>query len=487
MSVVSWITTVASGSPLSFPPPHSLFLSSLPPHLQMINDVEEHGYICIVCEEEVDVFETITCPDGHHICIEDFKKHITIAMNEGNLPSNKCVSHKCAKMYDNQLRNYITCVGNDPDVLVQLLSLVGSTSSATVKATPPEVDSDLRTKIRSFITDQMTLYCPHCGTAFYDFEGCFVIQCASSSCRKLFCGWCLETSTNSKESHEHVKNCPFNVRPGHYHGTLEDFHRNNLRRTRAVINYMMSAFKEFVVHKDAWQSLVTPSLAVVGSECVFANPMPASKVSYEVYLKKARDRWTQMTCLNSNLQMKIKNLEEKLCEAHQACGTVKEKAIALHRKDLKEHADAVARSKAEMEDLKTKHELECIAMTEKHADMSQKHALEMQTLSDKLSVSQCTSENLKAKLETYKKINKENHELRTRLSAVESTNKAKFVNELHSKLDQCRSRNAVLESELRTVNLLYEGLRKKRKHCDEDSSSSSDSDDEVLHVIKRKR
>ena len=448
----------------------------------------------------MDVFQqTISCPDGHHVCIEDFTKHIIVSMKDGTLPSNKCVSHKCNKMYGNQLRNYATCLGNDPDVLVQLLSLVGSTSAALVKVTPPEVDSELKTLIRSFITDQMTMYCPHCSAAFYDFEGCFVIHCASSSCRKLFCGWCLETSTNSKELHEHLKNCPFNVKPGHYYGTIEDFHRNNLRRTRAVINYMMSAFKEFVVHKDAWQSLVTPSLSVVGSECVFANPMPASKVSYEVYFKKARDRWTQMTCLNSNLQMKIKNLEEKLCEAHRACGTIKENAEVLRRKDLKEHSDAVARSKSEMEDLikknsreiadmKTKHELECITMSQKHMDMSQKHALEMQTLSDKLSVSQCTSDNLKAKLETYKKINKENQELRTRLSAVESTNKAKFVNELHSKLDEYRSRNAVLESEFRTVNLLYEGLRKKRKHCDEScSSSDDDSDDEELHVIKRKR
>ena len=142
---------------------------------------------------------------------------------------------------------------------------------------------------------------------------------------------------------------------------------------------------------------------------------------------------------------------------------------------MDEFFDEVSINGREIADMKTKHELEC---TEKHADMSQKHALEIQTI----------FENLRAKVETYKKIYKENHELRTRLSAVESTNKAKFVNELHSQLDEYRSRNAVLESEFRTVNLLYEGLRKKRKHCDEDSSSSSDSDDdEESHVIKRKK
>jgi hypothetical protein len=51
----------------------------------------------------------------------------------------------------------------------------------------------------------LTHHCPHCDAAFYDFDGCLVVQC---TCTKLFCGLCEKKLCNDSHiAHSHVRQC----------------------------------------------------------------------------------------------------------------------------------------------------------------------------------------------------------------------------------------------------------------------------------------
>jgi hypothetical protein len=50
------------------------------------------------------------------------------------------------------------------------------------------------------VEEILTLHCPRCAQAFFDFEGCFALKCSKCPCN--FCGWCLEDC--GKDAHPHV-------------------------------------------------------------------------------------------------------------------------------------------------------------------------------------------------------------------------------------------------------------------------------------------
>jgi hypothetical protein len=68
----------------------------------------------------------------------------------------------------------------------------------------------------------LTLRCPGrgCGTAFFDFEGCFALTC--SVCRTAFCAWCLKRC--GRDAHDHVRRCGSNRSPDRgFYGTEAQF------------------------------------------------------------------------------------------------------------------------------------------------------------------------------------------------------------------------------------------------------------------------
>jgi len=89
------------------------------------------------------------------------------------------------------------------------------------------------------IDDILTLRCPRCRQAFYDFEGCFALYCSVCPCR--FCGWCLSDCGN-QDAHPHVATCP-HKEPGadKYFGTKEMFESaQNKRRRKALLELLDS-------------------------------------------------------------------------------------------------------------------------------------------------------------------------------------------------------------------------------------------------------
>jgi hypothetical protein len=71
----------------------------------------------------------------------------------------------------------------------------------------------------------LTLACPRCSQAFFEFSGCMALTCSAAACGCHFCGWCLADCGN--DSHPHVANCAVKSRlPGRidrYFATPEQY------------------------------------------------------------------------------------------------------------------------------------------------------------------------------------------------------------------------------------------------------------------------
>jgi serine/threonine protein kinase len=81
--------------------------------------------------------------------------------------------------------------------------------------------------------DLLTLKCPRCRTAFYDFEHCFALNCGK--CSTWFCAWSLTDCGNSQAAHAHVRACADNKANGNYYGTIEQFQQSQTERRRQLI------------------------------------------------------------------------------------------------------------------------------------------------------------------------------------------------------------------------------------------------------------
>jgi chromosome segregation ATPase len=251
-------------------------------------------------------------------------------------------------------------------------------------------------------------------------------------------------------------------------------------------------------------------------------------VSYDKYVKQACDRWAQISSPKSEqLLRKIKDLEEKLCDAHRDCGTLKikvaekmrvkdteianlrsshDKQTALLRDELfrnqsevaaliekngTEVADLIKKNEREVADLKKMNERVLnekereLARFEKKYDtemnavcktMTEKEA-ELKTLQDEiLELKNHSAESQAKLLKTYS----DNKHLKEKLSSVISF---KFDNDLQSKLDEYRHLHSSLEIEHRTLSLLYE----KKRHCRHCGDDSDDSDEDDEPCVKRRK
>ena len=86
----------------------------------------------------------------------------------------------------------------------------------------------------------MTLHCPECGQAFFDFSNCFALWC--SRCESAFCAYCQESCRSERnDAHAHVARCQYNIAPGKsIFASRKIFeYSQNLRRCRKVKEYLV--------------------------------------------------------------------------------------------------------------------------------------------------------------------------------------------------------------------------------------------------------
>lgn len=86
--------------------------------------------------------------------------------------------------------------------------------------------------------DVLTSKCPHCSSAFLDFDGCCAIRC---TCQKSFCGICMSGFDSDDECHRHVLAC----NSGNYFMDQEAWKTVHAQLTlRRFFRYLLSVFWE---------------------------------------------------------------------------------------------------------------------------------------------------------------------------------------------------------------------------------------------------
>jgi predicted protein tyrosine phosphatase len=100
--------------------------------------------------------------------------------------------------------------------------------------------SDSVTKHKNYVAEHiLTLHCPECSQAFFDFTNCFALWC--SRCECAFCAYCQESCRHANnDAHMHVARCKFNIAPGKsiFAGRKIFEYSQNLRRCRKVKEYL---------------------------------------------------------------------------------------------------------------------------------------------------------------------------------------------------------------------------------------------------------
>jgi atypical dual specificity phosphatase len=104
--------------------------------------------------------------------------------------------------------------------------------------------SDVVTQHKNHIAEHiLTLHCPECGQAFFDFSNCFALWC--SRCESAFCAYCQESCRSERnDAHAHVARCQYNIAPGKsIFASRKTFeYSQNLRRCRKVKEYLVQTF-----------------------------------------------------------------------------------------------------------------------------------------------------------------------------------------------------------------------------------------------------
>lgn len=117
------------------------------------------------------------------------------------------------------------------------------------------------------INNIMTLLCPHCKMAIFDFVNCFAVKHESDTddlkygCGLYFCGWCLAKFANSSDCHTHVRICRHSLRPGNVYGNFPvDFDKAHAKRRKDLVliylrDNIVDNWERKEVHKALWSEL----------------------------------------------------------------------------------------------------------------------------------------------------------------------------------------------------------------------------------------
>ena len=219
---------------------------------------------CMAClEDGIPLDGTVCCPSGAHLqCVECFA--VMVDSQCGPEERNRFEANGCAvvcqfcEVPGNQRRFSDAAVALNVREMV-FAQLMRAKAQAAEKQACAQQEKLFRERLaemreefnaavaagaavedarrhRHHIAEEiLTLRCPQCRAAFYDFDGCFALKC--NACHCGFCAWCFEDC--GMDAHAHVLRCPSATVRGTYHGTWEQFqaaHRE--RRREALLSYL---------------------------------------------------------------------------------------------------------------------------------------------------------------------------------------------------------------------------------------------------------
>ncbi len=220
------------------------------------NKNKDEGVECASCGN----FICSTTNDGGTSCLKVFVESV-IPEIQGQKGNILCMMCQCPIDY----QNFATHLDNDTwNKLHQ--AIVANEVKSEYEKMQSEFDRRLEEKMQELLEnysssvdkvlkekakmnakkardDALNLKCPHCLTAYVDFEGCMALQC--STCKRFFCGYCHSKMSSSSGAHDHVRQCLMNeTRNGSYFANEEEVKIAHRRYRTRQIKKFLTQFKK---------------------------------------------------------------------------------------------------------------------------------------------------------------------------------------------------------------------------------------------------
>jgi multidrug efflux pump subunit AcrA (membrane-fusion protein) len=233
----------------------SLALAGRDQRIEVIGTPEERQRLanvsrqCCVCFEEHRAMDGLACsgPETHYTCDECFGGHVRSEGSSGETRDARVFCpYRRSGCASEAFSDQIVARHVEPDTFqVYMDALKRVTEVRLAKEMEEQKKQEIRLEldrlqrlsdlerradqeVRAIRDDILTLKCPRCARAFFDFDGCFALTC---SCGCGFCAWCLEDC--GTDAHRHVAHCK--VGKGQVHSNIAAFHDTHRRRREGLL------------------------------------------------------------------------------------------------------------------------------------------------------------------------------------------------------------------------------------------------------------
>ena len=209
---------------------------------------------CRICYDEVNADEAGFCPRHHALCLGCFEGYICSANAPGSInyvdEAGRLLCFVChiaydpraltgaskSRLYDMLQELRITKV-KERELKIELEKQEARLRSEFEQTLAKSgEDREAHLLIRKIRNEVLNLRCPACGAVFVDFEGCYALKCAVTSCRRAFCAWCLADC--GKDAHHHVAKCPEGSGTV-WGGDLKTFNAHHNKRRAARVKALL--------------------------------------------------------------------------------------------------------------------------------------------------------------------------------------------------------------------------------------------------------
>ena len=169
------------------------------------------------------------CSNFHFVCSSCFQKHVINENNAGTKNQIRCV------LFPQNLAGCSFKVGWEEATCQRVIfadGRLGCPETYKMFAPPPVESSESEAeegeddeKLFANFLRILRNECPRCGQIWSTPENgdCAAVTCGKKTCGINFCGYCNgsqhnhRTEVTREDAHRHVKECPFNPKPGLYH------------------------------------------------------------------------------------------------------------------------------------------------------------------------------------------------------------------------------------------------------------------------------